>query len=113
MAMTLAMSSAHPFLIFCATVSSMIVVSSMGILVGKYVGKNIPKVAVSYLAAALFLLFGVSKLYGAVDPGFYNRAGSPYSPLYFRRPLCGFYCKIKSEEERKRSTGNQSYSERR
>ena len=70
MAMTLAMSSAHPFLIFCATVSSMIVVSSIGILVGKYVGKNIPQVAVSYLAAALFLFFGVSKLYGAVDPGF-------------------------------------------
>lgn len=70
MAMTLAMSSSNPLLIFFATVSSMIVVSSIGIVIGKYVGKKIPKVVISYLAAALFLFFGVSKLYGALDPGF-------------------------------------------
>lgn len=70
MAMTLAMSSPNPLPIFFATVSSMIVVSSIGIVVGKYVGKKIPKVVISYLAAALFLFFGVSKLYGALDPGF-------------------------------------------
>ncbi|MDD7363227.1 MAG: TMEM165/GDT1 family protein [Peptoniphilus sp.] len=67
MAMTLAMQSERPALIFCATVSSMILVSCIGILVGKYVGKKIPKVAISYLAGCLFLFFGIAKIYGVVD----------------------------------------------
>ena len=70
MAMTLAMNSERPAVIFLATVSSMILVSLFGILVGKYVGKKIPHRALSYLAAFLFLLFGTLKLYGAVDDGF-------------------------------------------
>lgn len=70
MAMTLAMNSERPAVIFLATVSSMILVSLFGILVGKYLGKKIPHVALSYLAAFLFLLFGTLKLYGAVDDGF-------------------------------------------
>lgn len=68
MAMTLAMESARPLVIFLGTISSMFLVSLIGILVGKYVGKKIPKVAISYLAGALFLFFGVSKLYGSLDP---------------------------------------------
>lgn len=70
MAMTLAMNSERPAVIFLATVSSMILVSLFGILVGKYVGKKIPQVTLNYFAAFLFLLFGTLKLYGAVDAGF-------------------------------------------
>lgn len=70
MAMTLAMNSPRPAVIFLATVSSMILVSLFGILVGKYLGKKIPQVTLSYFAAFLFLLFGTMKLYGAVDAGF-------------------------------------------
>ena len=70
MAMTLAMNSSRPAVIFLATVSSMILVSLFGILVGKYLGKKIPHRALSYLAAFLFLLFGTMKLYGAVNDGF-------------------------------------------
>ena len=70
MAMTLAMNSERPAVILLATVSSMILVSLLGILVGKFLGKKIPHVALSYLAAFLFLLFGTLKLYGAVDDGF-------------------------------------------
>lgn len=70
MAMTLAMNSPRPAVIFLATVSSMILVSLFGILVGKYLGKKIPQVTLSYFAAFLFLLFGTLKLYGAVDAGF-------------------------------------------
>lgn len=66
MAMTLAMNSERPAVIFLATVSSMILVSLFGILVGKYVGKKIPQVTLNYFAAFLFLLFGTLKLYGAV-----------------------------------------------
>ena len=70
MAMTLAMNSPRPAVIFLATVSSMILVSLLGILVGKFLGKKIPHRALSYLAAFLFLLFGTLKLYGAVTDGF-------------------------------------------
>lgn len=69
MAMTLAMNSERPAVIFLATVSSMILVSLFGILVGRSLGKKIPHRALSYLAAFLFLLFGTLKLYGAVDDG--------------------------------------------
>lgn len=70
MTMTLAMNSERPAVIFLATVSSMILVSLIGILVGTYVGKKIPQMALNYLAAFLFLLFGTLKLYGAVSDGF-------------------------------------------
>lgn len=70
MAMTLAMNSERPAVIFLATVSSMILVSLLGIIVGRCVGKKIPRVLMSYLAAFLFLLFGTIKLYDAVDDGF-------------------------------------------
>lgn len=70
MAMTLVMNSSRSAVIFLATVSSMILVSLFGILVGKYLGKKIPHRALSYLAAFLFLLFGTMKLYGAVNDGF-------------------------------------------
>lgn len=70
MAMTLAMDSERPAVIFLATVSSMILVSLLGILVGKFLGKKIPHRALSYLAAFLFLLFGTMKLYDAVNDGF-------------------------------------------
>lgn len=70
MAMTLAMNSERSAVILLATVSSMILVSLLGILVGKFLGKKIPHVALSYLAAFLFLLFGTLKLYDAVNDGF-------------------------------------------
>lgn len=70
MAMTLAMDSERPAVIFLATVSSMILVSLLGILVGRSLGKKIPHRVLNYLAAFLFLLFGTMKLYDAVDDGF-------------------------------------------
>ena len=70
MAMTLAMNSERPAVIFLATVSSMILVSLLGILVGRSLGKKIPREALNYLAAFLFLLFGTMKLYDSVNDGF-------------------------------------------
>ena len=75
MAMTLAMNSERPAMIFLATVSSMILVSLLGIIVGRCVGKKIPRVLMSYLAAFLFLLFGTLKLRDAVNDGFKTPAG--------------------------------------
>lgn len=70
MTMTLAMNSERPAVIFLATVSSMILVSLLGILVGRSLGKKIPHRVLNYLAAFLFLLFGTMKLYDAMDDGF-------------------------------------------
>lgn len=61
-AMTLALESSRPLLIYAATVSSMISVSLIGIGVGRLLGKTIPERAMSFLAGLLFLYFGYSKL---------------------------------------------------
>lgn len=61
-AMTLAAKSSSAFLIFTATVSAMILVSLLGILLGKFLGKKIPEVTMGLLASVLFLVFGCKTL---------------------------------------------------
>ncbi|MDO5036770.1 MAG: TMEM165/GDT1 family protein [Tissierellia bacterium] len=74
-AMTLALESSRPWIIYLATVSSMISVSLIGIIVGKFVGKRIPERTLGFLAGCLFLYFGWSKLEGVlpleIGPLFY------------------------------------------
>lgn len=67
-AMTLALDSSRPLLIFVATVSSMISVSLIGILVGKVLGKKIPEMTMRILAGILFIIFGLSKLWETLPP---------------------------------------------
>lgn len=100
MAMTLAMESTRPLLIFAATVSSMILVSAIGIVVGKYVGKRIPRVTLSYAAGALFLFFGVSKLYGALDAKY----RAPWILILFALVLSAavVYVLVKNQEKKKK-----------
>lgn len=62
-AMTLAVGSEHPFLIFLTTVTAMISVSVIGIFTGKVLGKKIPEVTMQFIAAGLFLFFGVTTLF--------------------------------------------------
>ncbi|MCD1147572.1 TMEM165/GDT1 family protein [Peptoniphilus sp. KCTC 25270] len=69
-AMTLALESSTPLLIFAATVSSMILVSAIGIFVGKLLGKRIPETTMKILAGFLFLYFGFSKLYATLPERF-------------------------------------------
>lgn len=65
-AMTLAVMSKNPLLILVATVSSMILVSLFGIIVGKVLGKKIPEYTMKILAAFMFMGFGVLELKKAV-----------------------------------------------
>lgn len=68
-AMTLAANSPKPFFIFLSTVSAMILVSLLGIFVGKVLGKKIPEVTMQLIAAGLFLFFGVSSVYDYLPAG--------------------------------------------
>lgn len=62
-AITLAADAVYPVLILAGTVSGMIATSSFGIFVGKKLGDKIPELAIKYLAAAVFLIFGFQKLW--------------------------------------------------
>ncbi|MDO5301480.1 MAG: TMEM165/GDT1 family protein [Tissierellia bacterium] len=73
-AMTLAMEH-PPLLIFSATVPSMILVSIIGIAVGKLLGKRIPEATMSYLAGGLFLYFGITKVHPMLPEGLNGTAG--------------------------------------
>lgn len=73
-AMTLALESDAPWIIFLGTVSSMILVSLIGILVGKLLGKKIPEITMQLLAGGLFLFFGTSQLYSLLPEQHQNMA---------------------------------------
>ncbi len=69
-AITLATDAAYPVFILCGTVLGMIVTGGIGIFIGKKIGDKIPENAIKLIASAVFMFFGVSKLYQTV-PGQY------------------------------------------
>lgn len=71
-AMTLALESDRPWMVLIGTVTSMILVSLIGIIVGKMVGKKIPEATMRLLAGGLFLFFGISKLYSLLPAQYQN-----------------------------------------
>lgn len=62
-AMALGLNSPHPFITLLGTTSGMIVVSLIGIIVGKLIGKKIPEVTMKFVAAVIFLGFGIFGIY--------------------------------------------------
>lgn len=62
-AVTLATDASYPFFILMGTVLGMIVTSAIGIFVGSKLGKRIPEHAIKFGAAAIFLFFGILKLF--------------------------------------------------
>lgn len=74
-AMTLAAKSSSALLIFTATVSAMILVSLIGILLGKFLGKKIPEVTMGLLASVLFLFFGCKTLLEILPLGLLGSVG--------------------------------------
>lgn len=62
-AMALGLNSPHPFVTLLGTTSGMIVVSLIGIIVGKLIGKKIPEVTMKFVAAVIFLGFGIFGIY--------------------------------------------------
>lgn len=67
LAMTIGAMAENKLLVFLATFSSMMVVSLLGILVGRVLKKKIPEVTMNIIAAFLFLFFGFTSLYGTLD----------------------------------------------
>lgn len=63
LAMTMGAMADNKFLIFLATFSSMMVVSIIGIFVGRILKKKVPEVTMNLIAAVLFLFFGLKGLY--------------------------------------------------
>jgi Ca2+/H+ antiporter, TMEM165/GDT1 family len=62
-AVTLATDARFPLFILMGTVAGMIATSAMGIFVGSRLGKKIPEHAIKFGAAAIFMFFGVLKLF--------------------------------------------------
>lgn len=65
-AITLATDAVYPVFILGGTVLGMIVTGGLGIIIGKTLGDRIPEVAIKLIAAAVFMFFGVTKLYQTV-----------------------------------------------
>lgn len=62
-AVALAADSQYPVLIFLGTVSAMVATSGIGIFVGSKVGRKIPELAIKLVSSAVFLIFGILRLY--------------------------------------------------
>ncbi len=59
MAISLSTEAKYPYMILMGTTLGMVLVSSVGILVGSRVGKKVPEFAVKMISAGIFLFFGV------------------------------------------------------
>ncbi|HOJ77034.1 MAG TPA: TMEM165/GDT1 family protein [Bacillota bacterium] len=61
-AITLATDARFPLLVLAGTVSAMIATGTLGIIVGKKLGGKIPELGIKFLAASIFMFFGLQKL---------------------------------------------------
>lgn len=71
-AITLAAGASYPLAILTGTVTAMMVTGGMGIFVGRKLGNKIPEFAIKVTAAAIFLVFGLSKLYENLPKEYLN-----------------------------------------
>jgi len=71
-AITLAADAKYPVMILAGTVSGMIATGALGIMIGKKLGDKIPELGIKILAASIFMLFGLQKLFQAVPARFLN-----------------------------------------
>ncbi|MBC8061359.1 MAG: TMEM165/GDT1 family protein [Clostridiaceae bacterium] len=71
-AITLATDAAYPLAILCGTVLGMIVTGGIGIIIGKKLGAKIPELTIKIVASAVFMFFGITKLYQTVPKEYLN-----------------------------------------
>ncbi|GKX31599.1 hypothetical protein SH1V18_40790 [Vallitalea longa] len=71
-AITLSAEASYPLLILMGSVSAMIVTGGLGIFVGRKLGNRIPEFAIKLLAASIFMIFGVTKLFATVPSEYLN-----------------------------------------
>ncbi|KNY29286.1 TMEM165/GDT1 family protein [Pseudobacteroides cellulosolvens] len=65
-AITLATDAMYPLIILVGTVTGMVVTGGLGIIVGKKLGDKIPEFVIKIIAASVFMLFGITKLYNTM-----------------------------------------------
>lgn len=69
-AITLAADARYPLLVLAGTVSAMIATGTLGIIVGKKLGDKIPELGIKFLAASIFIFFGLQKLFQTIPAQF-------------------------------------------
>lgn len=67
LAMTMGAIADNKLMIFISTFSSMMVVSIIGIFVGRILKKQVPEVTMNLIAAVLFLFFGLSGIWDGFE----------------------------------------------
>ncbi len=68
----LAASASFPFIILMGTVSGMVITGGLGIIVGSKLGDKIPELAIKIVSAAIFMFFGITKLYTSLPIAYIN-----------------------------------------
>jgi len=76
-AITLSMDAVYPWIILMGTVLAMVVSSSIGIWIGKHIGKRISETLIKVVSAILFFVFGSIKLVTV----FFNRIDTVFIVL--------------------------------
>lgn len=61
-AIVLSTENTYPFLVLAGTVSGMVISGAMGIVLGRMLGSRLPELAIKFLSAIIFYIFGVVKL---------------------------------------------------
>ncbi|SHH22002.1 Putative Ca2+/H+ antiporter, TMEM165/GDT1 family [Caloranaerobacter azorensis DSM 13643] len=69
-AITLSIDAKYPFFILLGTVTGMVLTSILGIYVGSKLSNKISGFTLKILSAAIFMFFGVSKLYSTLPKSF-------------------------------------------
>lgn len=65
-AMTLATDASYPLFILAGTTLGMVGTSLLGIIVGSKIGGKIPDLYIKIVSSIVFLIFGLTKLYGLI-----------------------------------------------
>ena len=102
-AMTLGVKSSFPIVVLAATTIGMVCVSSLGIIVGKLLGKKIPEVTMKFIAGLVFISFGSIGLYDIL-PVFSKSSTSTYIYMSLYALLMGISLFIIYRINRKNKT---------
>lgn len=71
-AITLASNAAYPVFILIGTVTGMVVTGGLGIYIGKKFGERIPELILKIASSAVFIFFGISKLFKNLPEAYVN-----------------------------------------
>lgn len=69
-AVTLSVDAVFPIFVLMGTVIGMVLTSGVGIFIGSKLGKKIPEFTIKMIAAVIFMIFGLEKLFFSVDKAF-------------------------------------------